>query len=159
MTFWLALFGIVSSFLGALIALALRIDTTTIEGGFIGAFLGSFPIILLPTLARFAHGSRTRLARRDDIWFRLTTIGWGVLIAGSRLIWHWPHTAPASSTLALAGLVAAIFASWYWPHLPAALRIWVRRQHPLIDDAARHRATLDCTRPSSANRRDEVPSG
>jgi hypothetical protein len=131
--FWLFVFGVVSSFLGALAAIALRVDVTTVEAGFIGAFLGSIPILALPLLARFAFGTETRLARRNHPAFRLATVGWGLLMIASRLFVGWPHAAPHSSAIAVVGLGAGVLAAWYLPHLPQALRIWAKQQHPFSD--------------------------
>jgi hypothetical protein len=128
--FWVFVFGVFSSFLGALAAIALQVDVTALEAGFIGAFLGSAPIWALPLVVRFAVGSQTRLAERDHPAFRIATVSWGVLVIAERRFVGWPHAPSHSHGLALAGLVAGILAAWYLPHLPHGLRVWARQLHP-----------------------------
>lgn len=133
--FWLALLSLVASFLGALVGVALHIDTTMLEAGFIGAFLGGLPIVCLPALARRAWGPDTRLAVRHSLLFRVVTVAWVMVVVGARALGIWPaHHAHTSFAVSLGGLVAATFASWYLPHFPRALRVWVRQQHPLPTD-------------------------
>jgi hypothetical protein len=75
-------------------------------------------------MKRTAH-----FANRGRIEFRALTLLWGALIVCGRLFDWWPHhQGHTSSAIAISGVVIAIFASWFWPHLPAAARIWIRRQ-------------------------------
>jgi hypothetical protein len=131
--FWLAFFGVVASFVGALAGIALHLDTTMLEAGFIGAFLGGLPILFLPTIVRWTWGRDTRFAIRHGAAFRVATAVWAALVVGSRISGLWPLEPHGSLTISTAGLVAAIFASWYLPHFPRALRIWVRQQHPFSE--------------------------
>jgi hypothetical protein len=129
--FWIALFGIATSFVGALVGVALHVDTTILEAGFIGAFLGGLPILFFPAVARATWGRETRLAIRQSFWFRLATVVWVGLVLGSRAIGFWPSHPQGSFAVSAAGLGGATLAAWYLPHFPRALRIWVRQQHPL----------------------------
>lgn len=127
MLFWSALFGVAASFVGALAAVVLRVDVTLLEAAFLGAFLGSTPLILLPNLARLFLGRTSPLADRTHPAFRAFSLGFVVLIAVVRLWTRWPHHS-AVTAIADGGLFAALLATWFAPHFPRALRVWRKSQ-------------------------------
>lgn len=129
--FWAALLSLFASVTGAVAASALHVDSTLIEAGIVGAFLGSSPVVLLPAVSRLVLGRNSAFVDRSRLPFRLLTVFWGFLVICSRLLHWWPrHDAHTSAAIAIVGLVAAILASWFWPHLPAAARLWARQQIP-----------------------------
>jgi hypothetical protein len=123
MLFWTTLLGVAASFCGALVALALHLDLTMLEGAFLGAFIGSTPLILLPNLARLSLGPSSHLCDRGHPTFRLSSLVVVALMVLTRIYIKWPADG-AVSPITYAGLVAALLATWFAPHFPRALRVW-----------------------------------
>lgn len=123
MLFWTTLLGVAASFCGAVAALALHLDLTMLEGAFLGAFIGSSPLILLPNLARRCLGPTSEFCDRGHLIFRLSSLAAVALMVVARTYIGWPNHG-VDSPVSYTGLIAALLATWFAPHFPRALRAW-----------------------------------
>ena len=129
--FWVLLIGFFFSYAGALAAVWLQIDVLRLESAFVGAFIGSLPVIFFPVVARVAHRPDTPFARREGIGFRLATVAFGVVVVIGTYVLPWSNNHHASALIGAIGLGVAILASWFLPHFPTALRLWTRKMAQL----------------------------
>jgi hypothetical protein len=129
--FWVLLIGFFVSYAGALAAVWLQIDVLRLESAFVGAFIGSLPVIFFPVVARVAHRPDTPLARREGIRFRLATCAFGAVVVIGTYVLPWSDDHRASTLIGSTGLGVAILASWFLPHFPTALRLWTRKMAQL----------------------------
>lgn len=127
LAFWLALFAVVGTCLDAIATSLLPVNLTLIAFGFLGAFLGSSPLILMPTIARLAIGPHAPIGQPQHRVGRLYLLAVGVLATAVATVRIFPHENPTGCAISEAGIIAAILAGAFAAEFRPALLLWFRR--------------------------------
>src|SRR6476661_5010366 len=127
--FWLAIFAISWS-VGQAIAISslLPLHLILFAAGFIGAFLGSLPLILLPATARLAFGADAAIANPRGRYGALLLIAVGAVTSLALAVRVFPHENWTGRALSELGVIAALLAGAFSSEFAPALRHWLKRR-------------------------------
>jgi hypothetical protein len=116
--------AVVSSLAGTLIPLHL----TILAAGFLGAFMGSSPLMLVPMTARWSLGPKSRFAEPRRIEGQLFLLFTAALTTAALILFAWPHETWTQRTIGELGLIAAIVGGVFVREFTAGARHWLRRK-------------------------------
>lgn len=126
--FWLAVFGLLSVVAEALAASLLPVDLTLLAAGFVGAFIGSSPLMLIPSAARFAFGPHSAIGQPTRWQGQLLLLGVAVLVTAIAVARVWPQHTWTGRGISEAGIVAALAAGAFSAEFRRAGRLWISRK-------------------------------
>ncbi len=110
LAFWLFIFAVMAT-CGEIVASSLiPVNLSLIAFGFVGAFLGSAPLMLMPTIARLAFGSHAPIGNSQHRVGRLYLSGVAALTTVAAVVRIFPHENWTGRTTSEAGIIAAVLA-------------------------------------------------
>jgi hypothetical protein len=128
LAFWLIVFAVIGTCLDAIATSLLPFNLTLIAFGFLGAFLGSSPLILMPRIALVAFGADAPIGQpqhRVGQLYVLAVAGLATAVAAVRI---FPHETSTGSAVSEAGIIAAILAGVFTAEFRPAALLWLRRK-------------------------------
>lgn len=130
LAFWLAVFAVAGTCLDAIATSLLPVNLTLVAFGFVGAFLGSSPLILMPTIARLAFGSHAPIGQPQHRVGRLYLLAVGALATALATVRIFPHESWTGCAISEAGIIAAILSGAFASDFRPAVLLWFRRKRP-----------------------------
>lgn len=128
LAFWLVVFAVVATCVEGIAISALPVNLTLIAFGFVGAFLGSSPLILMPMIARLAFGSHAPIGQPQHRVGQLYLLAVGVLATAVATVRVFTHESWTASAISEAGIVAAILAGAFMAEFRPAVLLWFQRK-------------------------------
>lgn len=148
--FWFAIFAVAWKVGDEAASSLLPVRLGLIAAGFIGAFLGASPLVLLPVTARFAFGPHASIGHPERRSGQLFLLAAALFTTGVAVLRIWPHEGWTGRVISESGILAAILAGAFLSQFREAARLWIGarigRHRSGGDVATRARATR--TRPS-----------
>jgi hypothetical protein len=129
LAFWLFIFAVAITCAEFVATSLLPVNLTLIAFGFVGAFLGSSPLILMPTIARLAFGTGASIGRPQHWVGRLYLLGVTVLATVAAAVRIFPHENWTGCATSEAGVIAAVLAGAFTAEFRPAVLLWLRRRH------------------------------
>jgi hypothetical protein len=126
--FWLAIIAISWSVVQAIASSLLPIHLMLFAAGFVGAFLGSSPLILLPTTARLAFGADASIANPRRRYGALLLLAVGSVTSLVLAVRVFPHESWTGRAISELGVIAALVAGAFSSEFLPAIRHWVSRR-------------------------------
>jgi hypothetical protein len=128
LAFWLGIFAVLGTCAEVVATSILPVNLTLVAFGFVGAFLGSSPLILMPTIARLAFGADASIGRPQQRVGQLYLLAVALLTTTVAAIRIFPHENWTGCAVSEAGIVAAILAGAFTAELRPAVFLWLRRK-------------------------------
>lgn len=128
LAFWLAVFAVLATCAEVVATSLLPVNLTLIAFGFVGAFLGSSPLILMPRIARLAFGSHAPIGQPQHRVGRLYLLAVAALATAVAMIRVFPHESSLGCAISEAGIFAAILADVFTAEFRPAALLWLRRK-------------------------------
>lgn len=128
LAYWLAIFTVLGACVEVVATSVLPFNLTLIAFSFVGAFLGSTPLILMPTIARLAFGSHAPIGQPQHPVGQLYLLAIAALSTALAAVGIFPHESRMGSAVSEAGIVAAILAGAFTAELRPAVIFWLRRK-------------------------------
>ena len=126
--FWLAIFAITWSVAQAIASSLLPLHLILFAAGFVGAFLGSSPLILLPATARLAFGADAAIANPRRRYGALLLLAVGTVTSLALAVRVFPHESWTGRALSELGVIAALLAGTFSSEFAPAFRHWLKRR-------------------------------
>lgn len=126
--FWLVVFGVLWVVVEALATSLLPVDLTLLAAGLVGAFIGSSPLMLIPSTARFAFGPQSPIGQPKRWQGQLLLLGVAALMTAIAVARVWPHHGWTGRGITEAGILAALAAGAFASEFRRAARLWISRR-------------------------------